>query len=82
MTRGLVGTQNLNKVLQQVINPPSPSKAQFVFGSLIYRIGDRVMQLKNDYNREVFNGDLGFVKSINLAEKEIIVEIDGQSARF
>lgn len=84
MTRGLVGTQNLNKVLQQTINPPSSFnfKTQLVFGSLIYRKGDRVMQLRNDYNREVFNGDIGYVKSINKADRELIVEIDGRDIKY
>ena len=61
MTRGLIGTRNLNKVLQQLINPPSEEKTELVRGDSILRVDDRVMQLKNDYNKEVFNGDLGLV---------------------
>jgi exodeoxyribonuclease V alpha subunit len=76
MTRGLVGTRNLNKVLQQLINPPSKDKAELVRGDSILRVSDRVMQLKNDYNKEVFNGDLGMVIDIDHTEKEVIINFD------
>ncbi len=66
-TRGLVGTSNLNKVLQQLINPPGEEKAEKALGDSILRVGARVMQLKNDYNKEVFNGDLGIVKAITFS---------------
>ena len=76
MTRGVVGTRNLNKVLQQLINPPHEDKDELARGDSMLRIGDRVMQLKNDYNREVFNGDLGMVMSIDLTEKEVTINFD------
>lgn len=76
MTRGLVGTRNLNKVLQGLINPESEEKAELVRGDSILRVGDRVMQLKNDYNREVFNGDLGILMSIDRTEKEVTINFD------
>jgi len=76
MNRGEVGTGNLNRVLQKLINPPSSLKYELIFGGIIFRVGDRVMQLKNDYEREVFNGDLGIVIGINLTQKEVTVEID------
>ena len=82
MTRGLVGTRNLNKVLQQLINPPSEAKEELVRGDSILRIGDRVMQLKNDYNREVFNGDLGIVRAIDKTEKEVIIDFDGRDVTY
>lgn len=66
MTRGLVGTRNLNQVLQQLLNPSSPEKPEITRAGMILRVGDRVIQLKNDYNREVFNGDLGI---INIQQK-------------
>jgi exodeoxyribonuclease V alpha subunit len=53
MTRGVVGTRNLNQVLQQLINPPSEEKAELVRGDSILRTSDRVMQLKNDYNSDL-----------------------------
>ena len=76
MTRGLVGTRNLNKVLQQLINPPQEDKPELVRGDSILRTGDRVMQLKNDYHKEVFNGDLGIVMSIDRTEKEVTIDFD------
>lgn len=55
MTRGEVGTRNLNAVLQQLINPPSSDKAELLRVGMTLRVGDRVIQQKNDYNREVFS---------------------------
>ena len=82
MTRGVVGTRNLNKVLQQLINPGSEYKEELVRGDSILRTGDRVMQLKNDYNKEVFNGDLGIVKAIDKTEKEVTIDFDGRDVTY
>ena len=82
MTRGVVGTRNLNKVLQQLINPPSEAKEELVRGDSILRTGDRVMQLKNDYNKEVFNGDLGIVRAIDKTEKEVTIDFDGRDVTY
>ena len=82
MTRGLVGTRNLNKVLQQLINPATEDKDELARGDSILRIGDRVMQLKNDYNREVFNGDLGIVRAIDKMEKEVTIDFDDREVVY
>jgi exodeoxyribonuclease V alpha subunit len=82
MTRGVVGTRNLNKILQQLINPPGEEKAELVRGDSILRTSDRVMQLKNDYNKEVFNGDLGTVMAIDHIDKEVIIEFDGREVTY
>ncbi|MBV8887739.1 MAG: ATP-dependent RecD-like DNA helicase [Chroococcidiopsidaceae cyanobacterium CP_BM_RX_35] len=74
MTRGEVGTRNLNTVLQQLINPPGPSKAEIVRVGVTLRLGDRIFQRKNDYNREVFNGDMGVITAIDLEEQEVAVQ--------
>lgn len=74
MTRGEVGTRNLNKVLQELINPPSASEAEIMYGGVTLRVGDRVIQKVNDYNREVFNGDLGVIRAIDLEEQEVNVQ--------
>ncbi|MBE9180263.1 ATP-dependent RecD-like DNA helicase [Oculatella sp. LEGE 06141] len=71
MSRGEVGTRNLNQVLQQLINPPSPQKAEITRGGMTLRVGDRILQQKNDYNREVFNGDLGVIQGIDLEEQAV-----------
>jgi exodeoxyribonuclease V alpha subunit len=76
MTRGVVGTRNFNQVLQQLINPPSPDKAELTRGGNTLRVGDRVIQLKNDYEREVFNGDLGIISEIDTTELEVIIQFD------
>ncbi|MBD2512939.1 ATP-dependent RecD-like DNA helicase [Nostoc muscorum FACHB-395] len=74
MTRGVIGTRNLNTVLQQLINPPSPSKVEINRGGNLLREGDRIIQLTNDYNREVFNGDLGIILTIDTVEQEVTVQ--------
>ncbi|MDZ4876964.1 MAG: ATP-dependent RecD-like DNA helicase [Chroococcidiopsis cubana SAG 39.79] len=74
MTRGEVGTRHLNGVLQGLINPPSASKAEIKSGSIVLRVGDRVIQQVNDYDREVFNGDLGTITAIDLEEQEVTVQ--------
>ncbi|QIR38300.1 ATP-dependent RecD-like DNA helicase [Tolypothrix sp. PCC 7910] len=74
MTRGVVGTRNLNTVLQQLINPPSPEKVEITRGGMTLRVGDRIIQQMNDYNREVFNGDLGIISSIDTEEQEVVVQ--------
>ena len=74
MTRGEVGTRNLNTVLQQLINPPSSNKAEINRGGTILRVGDRIIQKKNDYNKEVFNGDMGTIAVIDLEEQEVSVQ--------
>ncbi|MBD2033739.1 ATP-dependent RecD-like DNA helicase [Leptolyngbya sp. FACHB-321] len=73
MTRGVVGTRHLNTVLQQLINPPSPTKAELARGGMTLRVGDRVIQKVNDYDREVFNGDLGTIVAIDVEEQEVTV---------
>lgn len=73
MTRGVVGTRNLNTVLQQLINPPSPDKVEINRDGNLLREGDRIIQLTNDYNREVFNGDLGIILTIDTVEQEVTV---------
>ena len=82
MTKGVVGTRNFNQRLQQLLNPPSADKLQLNYGGTVFRVGDRVMQLKNDYNREVFNGDLGIIQKIEPTEQELLVEIDGREVTY
>jgi exodeoxyribonuclease V alpha subunit len=74
MTRGEVGTRNLNQVMQQLLNPPTPEKMEVSRGGTIFRVGDRIIQLKNDYNKEVFNGDLGIINKIDTVEQELMIQ--------
>ncbi|NJO62610.1 MAG: ATP-dependent RecD-like DNA helicase [Richelia sp. RM2_1_2] len=82
MSRGLVGTRNLNKVLQQLINPPNPQKVEIKRGEMVFRTGDRIIQLTNDYQREVFNGDMGFITDIDTEEQEVIVQYTGRDVKY
>lgn len=82
MTRGVVGTRNFNRVLQQLINPPHPSKAEMTRGGTTLRVGDRVIQLQNDYEREVFNGDLGVVAQIDPIEQAVTVDFDSRPVTY
>ena len=90
--KGELGVENLNKILQQYINPPAPNKREKQWGEVIFRENDKVMQIKNDYQMEwkivtkkgltikegsgVFNGDCGIIREINEFAGTITVEFD------
>ena len=76
MKRTEVGVQEINERLQAHLNPPSEDKAELISGYNIFREGDRVMQTKNNYNLGVFNGDVGYIKSIDDEEGELVVTYD------
>ena len=90
--KGETGTVSLNKRLQAVINPPSPEKKELRSGSRIFREGDKVMQIKNNYNiiwtkdseegTGVFNGDIGTVKKIDKANGCLAVWFDDKEAVY
>lgn len=63
-----LGTKDLNPKLQALLNPPSDNKTEINTDFRILRVGDRVMHIRNDYNKEVFNGDLGVIASIDKSE--------------
>lgn len=71
--RGSVGTHALNASLQQHLNPPRQDATELHRGGTTFRVGDRVIQQVNDYDREVFNGDLGVITTIDLEEQEVDV---------
>jgi exodeoxyribonuclease V alpha subunit len=81
-TRGEVGTRQLNAMLQQVLNPPTPGKVELARGGSLLRVGDRVIQQVNDYQREVFNGDVGTITSIDLEEQEIVVQFTERAVTY
>jgi exodeoxyribonuclease V alpha subunit len=68
MTRGSLGTLSLNKMIQEAVNPPEKGKGQLMIGERIFRVGDRVIHRKNNYELEVFNGDIGVIKGIDNEE--------------
>lgn len=94
MRKGLLGVERLNSILQEYLNPPEQGKTEKEFGDHLFREGDKVMQIKNNYQLEweittkygmsidkgmgIFNGDMGIIKEINTYEETIIVEYDEQ----
>ncbi|MGI6207670.1 MAG: ATP-dependent RecD-like DNA helicase [Anaerolineae bacterium] len=82
MHRGSAGVGELNQRLQAALNPPSPSRTERKHGHRTFRVGDRVMQIRNDYDRQVFNGDLGRVAGIDLEEGLLVVSFDGRPVAY
>lgn len=92
MRKGALGVENLNQVLQRYLNPPSADKEEKEHGKGLFRTGDKVMQIRNNYQLEwevrnrfgiavdrglgVFNGDMGMIRSINSFAEELTVEFD------
>ncbi|MBQ8498444.1 ATP-dependent RecD-like DNA helicase [Chlamydia sp.] len=75
MKKGVLGILNLNKELKAALNPNKP----FIQGKFhSFSTGDRVMQTRNNYNKEVFNGDIGYVASIDLSTKSLVACVDGR----
>lgn len=79
MQRGVVGAANLNLLLQQALNPSGPSLGR---GGYTYRQGDRVMQLCNNYAKDVFNGDLGYIREVDTEERTLKVDFDGKWVEY
>ncbi len=79
MQRGTVGAANLNQVLQEAMNPQGPALRR---GGVCYRIRDKVMQIRNDYDKEVFNGDIGTIRRVDLEDREITVDFDGREVAY
>lgn len=79
MQRGVVGAANLNMALQQALNH---NTAALVRGGYTYKEGDRVMQLRNNYDKDVYNGDLGYVHSVDMEERTLTVDFDGKLVEY
>lgn len=79
MQRGVVGAANLNLLLQQALNPSGSSLSR---GGYTYRQGDRVMQLRNNYDKDVFNGDLGYIREVDTEERTLKVDFDGKWVEY
>ena len=79
MRRNLLGTENLNFELQKALNP---SGAAIVRGGTTFRVGDRVMQLRNNYDKDVYNGDVGFVRAVDADDRALVVAFDGRPVRY
>ncbi len=81
MHRGAVGVSELNHRLQETLNPPLPGKTEFRHGQRIFREGDRVMQIRNDYERQIFNGDMGHLIHLDLEEAIAVINFDGREVQ-
>jgi exodeoxyribonuclease V alpha subunit len=80
MTKGSLGTYNLNHLIQQTVNPAVPGKAQLVLGERTFRVGDRVIQKRNNYDLEVFNGDIGTVAETNSEDMSLAITYKANGA--
>ena len=80
--RGAAGVGELNRRLQEALNPASERKPERRQGSQVIRLGDRVMQLRNNYDKEVFNGDMGRVVRLDVVEQVVTVRIDRREVQY
>ena len=90
--KGVLGTYELNALFQSVLNPKSPKKSEKKYGSVLFREGDKVMQIKNDYDLEwkrgtesgtgVFNGDIGRIIEIDTRAEIMTVDFDGRVTEY
>jgi hypothetical protein len=80
MNRGGLGARSLNIELQKILNPPGEIRIER-FG-WTFCPGDKVMQIENDYDREVYNGDLGIVSRIDMEDREITVDFEGREVVY
>ena len=79
MQRGAVGAVSLNQVLQDAINPGNAGLRR---GGYLFKPQDKVMQIRNNYDKEVFNGDIGVIESVNLEEGSLVADFDGRTVTY
>ncbi len=82
MHRGAAGARALNEKLQAELNPLQYTHPEYRSGSRLFRAKDRVLQLRNNYDKDVFNGDVGHIERIDLEESELWVEFEGRSVNY
>jgi exodeoxyribonuclease V alpha subunit len=82
MYRGPAGINALNARLQEVLNPPSALKAEKQLFGQTFRPGDKVMQVKNDYDKGVYNGDIGFITEISQVDHTLTVDFEGRGVEY
>lgn len=79
MKRGILGADHLNRLLQQALNPKTEGIERF---GVRYCVGDKVMQQQNNYDKDVFNGDCGFISAIDSGAREMVVNFDGRPVTY
>jgi exodeoxyribonuclease V alpha subunit len=82
MYRGPAGVTVLNQRLQEALNPPSPLKPEKALYGQVFRPGDRVMQTQNNYDKDVYNGDIGSVLALDAIEHALMVDFDGRQVTY
>ncbi|GAP63091.1 exodeoxyribonuclease V alpha subunit [Ardenticatena maritima] len=82
MHRGAVGVGELNRRLQERLNPARAGVPEYRHGHRTFRIGDRIMQIRNNYEKRVFNGDMGRITQIDLEEQRLIADFDGDPIEY
>lgn len=80
--RGPAGVIALNDRLQEKLNPPANNKPERRLFGTNFRLGDKVMQTQNNYDKDVYNGDIGFIESMDVIEQTLTVDFDGRRATF
>ena len=79
MRKGVIGTEHLNLVLQEAINP---TKTCLRYNLIEYRLGDRVMQIRNNYQKDVYNGDMGYIQTVDIEENKLSVLFDNKKVVY
>jgi len=82
MKKGEIGTHALNTSLQDLLNPERPEVRELTVGLRKYREGDKVMQIRNNYKKDIFNGEIGFITKIDHEVKEVSVDFDGRTVVY
>lgn len=82
ITRGIVGTKNLNSVLQKVLLPSNPANDELLIWGNIFKIGDKVMQIVNNYDKDIYNGDIGIINIIDHENQNIVINFDGNKISY
>jgi exodeoxyribonuclease V alpha subunit len=82
MYRGPVGVTMLNERLQARLNPPGATKAEKVLFGQVFRLGDKLMQTRNNYDKEVYNGDIAYLYSIDPIEHQLSLDFDGRVVTY
>jgi exodeoxyribonuclease V alpha subunit len=82
MNRGSLGVRELNTALQQVLNPANPGQTSVERFGWRFQIRDKVIQTENDYDKDVFNGDIGVVERIDAVEQQVAVRFDEKLVKY
>jgi exodeoxyribonuclease V alpha subunit len=83
MRKSPIGVSSLNFLLQEALNPNSPNKPQLTMGHTTFRLGDKVMQIRNNYQKFVWNGDIGHIRQLDEEERQLTVEFqEDEGARL